>query len=93
LQGYLYKTQDPNGKERLKGENGRALHPTQKPEKLIEVVVSASSDKGDVVLDPFFGVGTTGVVAARLARKWIGIEINKNYVRIANERMLNKKGN
>ena len=75
------------GGERLKGANGRAIHPTQKPEKLIEIIITASSDKGDIVLDPFFGTGTTGVVASRLMRKWIGIEISKDYFKIASARL------
>lgn len=79
------------GKERLRGLNGRAMHPTQKPEKLLEIIITASSDKGDVVLDPFFGTGTTGMVASRLDRKWIGIEINKDYFKIASRRLSNEK--
>ena len=79
------------GKERLKGSNGRAIHPTQKPEKLMEVIIEASSDKGDIVLDPFFGTGTTGIVASRLMRKWIGIEVNKDYFKIASARLSAKK--
>lgn len=51
------------GKERLKGEDGNKLHPTQKPEALLYRVIMASSNVGDVVLDPFFGTGTTGAVA------------------------------
>lgn len=78
------------GKERIKGQNGRAAHPTQKPEKLIELVILSSSDEGDIVLDPFFGTGTTGVVASRLKRKWIGIEINEEYFKIAYERIFGK---
>jgi len=75
------------GKERIKGENGRAIHPTQKPEKLIEIIIIASSDIGDIVLDPFFGTGTTGVVAQKLGRKWIGIEINERYIKVAEKRI------
>jgi len=75
------------GKERLRGRSGRALHPTQKPEKLLEIIITASSDEGDLVLDPFFGTGTTGAVAQRLKRKWIGIENSECYARIANERI------
>jgi len=80
------------GKERIKGQNGRAIHPTQKPEKLIELILLASSDEGDLILDPFFGTGTTGVVASRLKRKWIGIEINKEYFKVAYERIFEKRG-
>lgn len=79
------------GKERIKGDKGRAAHPTQKPEKLLELIIKASSNPGDIVLDPFFGTGTTGAVAARLDRKWIGIEANNKYVKLA-ERRLKKIG-
>ena len=75
------------GKERIKGEDGRAAHPTQKPEKLLEIIIEASSDIGDLVLDPFFGTGTTGSVAQKLKRKWIGIEENKEYTKIAKKRI------
>jgi len=75
------------GKERLKNKNGRALHPTQKPVKLIELIILASSQKNDIVLDPFFGTGTTGFVAKKLNRKWIGIEINKKFVEAAKKRL------
>jgi site-specific DNA-methyltransferase (adenine-specific) len=75
------------GVERIKSDNGRAAHPTQKPEKLIELVVLASSDENDIVLDPFFGTGTTGLVSKRLKRRWIGIEINKIYYDIAKKRL------
>ena len=79
------------GKERIRGSNGRAIHPTQKPIKLIELIVIASSDEGDIVLDPFFGTGTTGVVAKELNRNWIGIEINELYYRIAYKRIFGKE--
>ena len=62
------------GKERIRGKNGKALHPTQKPEEMLKRIIIASSNKGDVVLDPFLGSGTTAVVAKRLKRDWIGIE-------------------
>lgn len=75
------------GKERIKREDGRALHPTQKPEKLLEIILTASTDEGDVVLDPFFGTGTTGVVAKKLGRNWIGIEKNREYIKVAQERI------
>jgi len=79
------------GKERIKGKNGRAVHPTQKPEKMIELIILASTDESDLVLDPFFGTGTTGVVASRLKRNWIGIEIKPEYFKIAQERMFGKE--
>ncbi len=75
------------GKERVKLDSGRAAHPNQKPEKLLEIIITASSDKGDIILDPFFGTGTTGVVAERMNRKWIGIEINETYIEIAKKRI------
>ena len=74
------------GKERLK-INGEKAHPTQKPEALLERVIISSSNPGDIVLDPFFGSGTTGAVAKRLGRHWIGIETNKRYISIAKERI------
>tara|TARA_B100001029_G_C15059497_1_gene457155 strand:- start:1194 stop:1991 length:798 start_codon:yes stop_codon:yes gene_type:complete len=77
------------GKERIKNENGRAAHPTQKPEKLLELIIQASSNEKDIILDPFFGTGTTGYVAQKLNRKWLGIENNKSYIKIAKERIKN----
>src|SRR5215203_1175946 len=59
------------GEERLKGSDGKKLHPTQKPEALLARVILSASRPGDVVLDPFFGVGTTGAVATRLGRRFI----------------------
>ena len=79
------------GKERIKGTNNRAIHPTQKPEKLLELIIIASSDEGDIVLDPFFGTGTTGFVASKFRRKWIGIERNEKYYKIAYERIYGKE--
>ncbi len=78
------------GKERLKNtESNSALHPTQKPEKLMEIILTASSDIGDIVLDPFFGTGTFGLVAKKLGRNYIGIEINKKYYKSSIERIKN----
>ncbi len=74
------------GQERLK-EEGKKAHPTQKPEALLYRVMLASTKKGDIVLDPFFGTGTTGAVARRLGRKWIGVERETRYCRIARERI------
>ncbi len=67
------------GSERLKDENGKKVHSTQKPEGLLYRVILSSSNPGDVVLDPFFGSGTTGAVAKRLHRNWIGIEREYKY--------------
>lgn len=75
------------GRERLKRQDGRAIHPTQKPEELIKLIIIASSDENDLVLDPFLGTGTTGVVAAILKRRWIGIEINEEYFKVAYKRI------
>jgi site-specific DNA-methyltransferase (adenine-specific)/modification methylase len=75
------------GKERLRGVNGRAAHPTQKPEELLKRIIIASSNKGGVVLDPFLGSGTTTAVAEKLGRKWIGIEQDESYVKMAQKRM------
>jgi site-specific DNA-methyltransferase (adenine-specific)/modification methylase len=75
------------GKERIKGADGRAVHPTQKPEKLLELIIKASSNENDIVLDPFFGTGTTGKIAEQLNRKWIGIEKNEQYILVAKERL------
>ena len=76
------------GGERLR-ENGKTVHPTQKPEALLYRVIEASSNPGDIVLDPFFGTGTTGVVAKRLHRHWIGIERHADYVSMAQRRIDN----
>jgi modification methylase len=74
------------GKERIK-INGNKAHPTQKPEALLFRVLASSSNPGDVVLDPFLGSGTTGAVAKKLHRDWIGIEQDEGYCRIARERI------
>ncbi len=76
-----------SGPERLKGGDGRKAHPTQKPEALLHRVLIASSNTGDVVLDPFFGTGTTGAVAKRLGRRFIGIERDVDYAKFANDRI------
>lgn len=78
-----------NGGERLKDQDGQKAHPTQKPEALLHRVILAASNPGDVVLDPFFGTGTTGAVAKRLGRKWIGIEREKAYIDVAKARIQN----
>jgi len=74
------------GKERIR-LNGSKVHSTQKPEALLYRILMASSNVGDVVLDPFFGSGTTGAVAKKLGRNWIGIERDKKYIRIAQKRI------
>jgi modification methylase len=75
------------GPERLRAAGGRKLHPTQKPEALLRRVLLASSKEGDVVLDPFFGAGTTGAVAKQLGRAFIGIERERDYARAARRRI------
>lgn len=74
------------GAERLK-EDGKKVHPTQKPEALLYRILLASSDPGDVVLDPFFGTGTTGAMAIKLQRHFIGIEVEPDYIRAAEKRL------
>ncbi len=74
------------GKERLKTE-GHKAHATQKPEALLHRVILASTNPGDVILDPFFGSGTTGAVAAKLGRAYIGIEKEPAYVELAERRL------
>ncbi|MFO1061493.1 MAG: DNA methyltransferase [Dongiaceae bacterium] len=76
-----------SGGERLKDEDGRKLHPTQKPESLLHRVILASSRPGALLLDPFFGTGTTGVVAKRLGRRCIGIERDPGYAAAARRRL------
>jgi len=74
------------GKERIKS-NGTKAHPTQKPESLLYRVILSSSNAGDVILDPFFGSGTSGAVAKKLGRNFIGIERDKKYVKVAQKRI------
>lgn len=75
------------GNERLKDDDGRKLHATQKPEALLHRILMATSNPGDVVLDPFFGTGTTGAVAKRLGRDFVGIERESAYARAARARI------
>ena len=78
------------GGERLKSD-GRKTHPTQKPEALLYRILLASSNPGDVVLDPFFGTGTTGAVAKKLGRRWIGLERDTDYIAAAKARIAGVK--
>ena len=75
------------GEERLKDESGAKVHPTQKPEALLARVLLSASNPGDVVLDPFFGTGTTGAVAKALGRHFIGLERDAVYAKAARERI------
>src|SRR3954471_24912683 len=74
------------GEERLKGRDGKKLHPTQKPESLLARVILSSSRPDDLVLDPFNGTGTTGAVATHLGRRYIGIERDPAYAKAAEKR-------
>lgn len=74
------------GKNRIRA-NGTKAHSTQKPEALLYRVIMSASNPGDVVLDPFFGSGTTGAVAKKLGRTWIGIERDKKYIKVAQKRI------
>jgi site-specific DNA-methyltransferase (adenine-specific) len=78
----LWQITSPTTREKRYGK-----HPTQKPELLLERIISASSNEGDHVLDPFCGSGTTGVVAARLKRRFTGFDVDENYLRIASRRI------
>jgi len=75
------------GEERLKDEAGAKAHPTQKPEALLHRLILASTRPGDVILDPFFGTGTTGAAARRLGRHYIGIEREEAYAKLAKARI------
>ena len=75
------------GEERIKDAAGLKAHPTQKPEALLHRVILSSSKPGDLILDPFFGVGTTGAAAKRLGRRFIGLEREPDYVALAKDRI------
>ena len=76
-----------SGGERLKNDEGKKAHPTQKPESLLYRVLLASTKPGELVLDPFFGTGTTGAVAKKLGRDYIGIERDPRYIKVAQKRL------
>jgi site-specific DNA-methyltransferase (adenine-specific) len=78
----LWPIKSPTTREKRYGK-----HPTQKPEELLARIIRASSNEGDHVLDPFCGSGTTGVVAARLKRRFTGFDVDQNYLRIASQRI------
>jgi DNA modification methylase len=75
------------GEERLKGADGKKAHSTQKPEELLKRVILSTTRQGDIVLDPFFGTGTTGAVAKKLKRHFMGIEKEPSYVTLAKNRI------
>lgn len=76
-----------SGKERRRDDDGDKLHPTQKPESLLYRVITSSTKPGDIILDPFFGSGTTGAVAKKLGRHFIGLERDKRYATYAERRI------
>ncbi len=76
-----------SGEERLKKRDGTKAHPTQKPESLLHRVILSSTNPGDLVLDPFFGSGTTGAVAKKLGRDFVGIERDPTYIKLATKRL------
>ncbi len=77
------------GSERIKRKDGKAAHPTQKPLELFKRLIEMSSSKGDVILDPFIGSGTTAIACEELDRSWIGIDKCKTYIDLANQRINN----
>ena len=79
------------GGERLTDEAGDKVHPTQKPEALLHRILNATTKPGDVVLDPFFGTGTTGAVAKKLGRHFIGIDRDTTYIAAALKRIASVK--
>ena len=74
-----------------KDKNGKNLHDTEKPVELMKILIENSSNKGDIILDPFMGIGATGVACEESERNFIGIEIDKNYFDIAEERIENER--
>lgn len=85
--GSVWRIPACGGRERLKDRQGRKLHATQKPEELLSRIILSSSRRGDLVLDPFLGTGTTAVVAKRAHRRWLGIEKNSRYLAAAAARV------
>jgi len=79
------------GQERLRNEDGRALHPTQKPLELVKRTIIASTNEGGMVFDPFMGSGTTAVAAKILGRNFIGTEMNAKYIAAARKRITKSK--
>ncbi len=82
----IFVTPSLQSKERLK-ENGKAIHPTQKPLAILKKLIEVSSDEGDIVLDPFMGVGSTAVACQQLGRNFLGCELDEKYVALANRRL------
>lgn len=74
---------------KTKGIDGKNLHDTEKPIELMKILIANSSKVNDIVIDPFMGIGSTGIACKQLHRRFIGIEIDKKYYHIAKERILN----
>ena len=87
--GSAWRIPTCGGSERLRFPDGTRLHPTQKPEKLLQRIIRMSTNPEDLILDPFAGTGTTAAVAKQLGRRCIGIEYNETYATAANERLQN----
>lgn len=85
--GSVWAIPATGGQERLKDDDGKKVHPTQKPEALLTRIIVASSKPNDIVFDPFFGSGTTGAVAKQLRRRWLGVEREPNYIEASRERI------
>jgi site-specific DNA-methyltransferase (adenine-specific)/modification methylase len=75
------------GKECIRNSDGKALHPTQKLEEILKRIILASSNEGDIALDPFFGSGTADYVTKIYNRRWVGIKKDKNYLKMSKNRL------
>lgn len=73
--------------KKLKDSNGKNLHDTEKPVELMKILIDNSSKENDIVIDPFMGIGSTGVAAKELNRRFVGIEIDETYFNIAKKRI------
>lgn len=85
--GSVWAIPATGGQERLKDDDGKKLHPTQKPEELLTRIIVASSKPNDIVFDPFFGSGTTGAIAKKLRRRWLGVDRESVYIDASRERI------
>ena len=83
----IFVTSALQGKERLKDQNRKAIHPTQKPLSVLKKLIEISSNPGDIALDVFMGVGSTAVAAKELGRNFMGCELDENYTEIGNKRI------
>jgi DNA modification methylase len=85
----IFRTPSLQSRERLKDKNRKAIHPTQKPLSILKKLIEVSSYEGDVVLDPFMGVGSTAVACKELGRNFLGCELDEKYIALANWRLEN----